>query len=497
MVIHKFYVGEILRSGCDTIIVLTRGKDIGLIKNIDERFGNLFRKVVETGDFKGDVGEAILLYPASNVDMERYVVASIGNEDLEGVRTAVANAILKVKDLSERTLMFIPKDLVPNVADAIEQSVISVELSLYDAGSKYKVKDKKEIKIKEVYYSSNDGVDHGPKIDGGLKIARAVNYARDIANAPPSIMNPEGIEEEARKLAKEYRLNIKVYYYEDLKKLGLNGIIAVGSGGGVKPRLIILEYRGREEDKWDLALIGKTVTFDAGGLDLKRPESMIDMKFDKSGGAAALGIIKGLAELRLPVNVIVALPAVENLPGPKAYKPRDVIQMYNGLTVEIGNTDAEGRIVLADTLSFIEKNYAPKRIIDLATLTGAIVIALGNHAIGLFSNDDEFANELMDIGNFIGERLWRMPLWKEYYEQLKSDVADTNNIGGRPAGAITAAAFLSKFIENTKWVHLDIAGTAWVQQYGPKKPYYPKGATGIGVRLILYYLLVKIVKDSK
>ena len=191
MVIHKFYVGEILRSGCDTIIVLTRGKDIGLIKNIDERFGNLFRKVVETGDFKGDVGETVLLYPASNVDMERYVVASIGNEDLEGVRIAVANAILKVKDLSERTLMFIPKDLVPNVADAIEQSVISVELSLYDAGSKYKVKDKKEIKIKEVYYSSNDGVDHGPKIDRGLKIARAVNYARDIANAPPSIMNPE------------------------------------------------------------------------------------------------------------------------------------------------------------------------------------------------------------------------------------------------------------------------------------------------------------------
>ena len=497
MIIHRFYVGEILRSGCDTIIALTRGKDVELIKNIDERLGNLFKKVVETGDFKGNVGETILLYPVSNVNVKRYVVASIANEDLEGIRIAVANAILKIKDLSEKTLIFIPKDLVLDVADAIEQSVISVELSLYDVGSKFKVKERKEIKIKEVYYTSNDGVNHNPKIDRGLKIARAVNYARDIANAPPSIMNPEGIEEEARKLAKEYGLNIKVYYYEDLERMGLNGIIAVGSGGGVKPRLIILEYHGRNGNEWDLAIVGKTVTFDAGGLDLKRPESMIDMKFDKSGGAAALGIMKGLAELKLPINVIVALPAVENLPGPKAYKPRDVIRMYNCLTVEIGNTDAEGRIILADTLSFIEKNYAPKRIIDLATLTGAIVTALGNYAIGLFSNDDDFARDLVDIGYFVGEKLWKMPLWKEYYEQLKSDVADTNNVGGRPAGAITAAAFLSKFIESTKWAHLDIAGTAWVQQYGPKKPYYPKGATGIGVRLILYYLLMKIIKDSK
>ncbi len=497
MVIHRFYIGDILRSGCDTVVALTREKDIELIKNIDERFGNLFKKIVEMGDFKGEVGETVLFYPVSNVNVKRYVIASIGNEDLEGIRIAVSNAILKVKDLSERTLIFIPKDLVPNVADAIEQSVISIELSLYDAGSKYKVVERKEIKIKEIYYCSNDEADYGHKIDKGLKIARAVNYARDIANAPSSIMNPEGIEEEARKLAKEYGLTIKVYYYEDLKKLGLNGIIAVGSGGGVKPRLIVLEYHGREEDKWDLAVIGKTVTFDAGGLDLKSPEYMANMKFDKSGGAAALGIMKGLAELRLPVNVVAALPAVENLPGPKAYKPRDIIRMYNGLTVEIGNTDAEGRIILADTLSFIEKNYGPKRIIDLATLTGAIVVALGNYAIGLFSNDDEFADELINIGNYVGEKLWRMPLWKEYYEQLKSDVADINNVGGRPAGAITAAAFLSKFIENTRWAHLDIAGSAWVQQTGPKKPYYPKGATGIGVRLILYYLFMKTEKDCK
>ncbi len=492
MVEHAYSREDVLKLGVDTVIVLTKGKDVEPVEKIDKELGEIFKAVVEAGDFKGEVGEAVLLYPVGKV--KRLVVASVGEEGLEGVRTAVASAVLKIKDLAEEAAVYIP--VIPGVGmgDAVEQAVIASELALYDPSAKYRVRENKEAKLKKLTYTTEDKGDYGDRVDRGYKIASAVNYARDIANAPPSLMNPEKIEEEARRLAEKYGLKITVYHYEELEKLGLNGIIAVGKGGGVAPRLIILEYRGRAEDKWDIGVVGKTVTFDAGGLDLKRPEYMIDMKFDKSGGAAALGIIKAVAELKLPVNLVVAIPAVENLPGPRAYKPRDVIRMYNGLTVEVGNTDAEGRIILADALSYVEKNYRPDRIIDLATLTGAIVVALGNHAIGLFYKDEGFADELVEVGNYTGEKLWKMPLWKEYYEQLKSEIADTNNIGGRPAGAITAAAFLSKFVEDTdKWIHLDIAGTAWVQQYGPKKPYYPKGATGIGVRLIVYYIIQKLI----
>jgi len=366
---------------------------------------------------------------------------------------------------------------------------------MYNPGWRYKAREKKPPKLEKVLVNIQSSTNNlETRLYRGKIIGEAVNYARDIGNAPSSEMNPEGIEEKARELAREYGLGLRILHLDDLRREGLNGVIAVGSGGGVPPRLVILEYKGREGKEWDLAVVGKTVTFDAGGLDLKPASAMADMKFDKCGGAAALGVIKAVAELKLPVNIVAVLPAVENLPGPKAYKPRDVIKMYNGLTIEIGNTDAEGRIILADTLSYIEKNYKPSRIIDLATLTGAIVVALGNYAIGLFSTSDKLANDLIEIGEYTGERLWRMPLWKEYYEQLESEVADLNNIGGRPAGAITAAAFLSKFIEETKeWVHLDIAGTAWVQEKGPKKPYYPKGATGIGVRLITYYIIKKLL----
>ncbi len=489
MVKHIFYKGDIFRSGCDTLAVLVKEKKYELIENIDKKFDNIFKHSVEIGDFKGETGEVILFYVNIN-GIKRYVVASMGDEGLEGLRIAVANIVSKVKDYSERLLIYIP-DIGIDYSYAIEQSVISVEMTLYDPGNRYKAKEKKEVKLKEVYYSVMDSGDYSKEIEKGIILAEAVNYARDIANAPSSEMDPDRVEEEAKKLAKELGLKIKVLHRKELEKQGLNGIIAVGRGGSSEPRLIILEYKGSNRDSWDIAVIGKTVTFDAGGLDIKTAEGMYNMKFDKSGGAAALGIIRAAAKLKLPVNLVIALPAVENMPGPNSYRPRDVIRMYNGLTVEVGNTDAEGRITLADALAYIEKNYRPKEIIDLATLTGAIVVALGNHAIGLFSNNDELARELTEVGEIVGERLWRMPLWKEYYEQLKSEVADINNVGGRPGGAITAAAFLSKFIENTAWAHLDIAGTAWVQQHGPKKPYYPKGATGVGVRLITYYIMRK------
>ncbi|RLG84463.1 MAG: leucyl aminopeptidase [Thermoprotei archaeon] len=489
----KLFKGSPFDAKTETIAVIIKGKDMGKAWWIDEKLGNLFRNAVDYGDFSGNVGETILFYPSKL--FKRYIVSSLGDEGLEGFRISVASVIDKVKNVSRDLVIYIPDDLGISLDDAVEQASLTIMLTLYDPSEKYKFKERKEYKLKRILINPSISKDHYEElIKRGITIGKAVNYARDIGNAPSSEMNPDNIEKEAMKLAREYGLKLRVYRGNELEKLGLNGILSVGKGGGHEPRLIILEYKGRDDDKWDLAIVGKTVTFDAGGLDLKTAQGMQDMKFDKCGGASVLGILKAVSELKLPVNIIGVLPVVENLPGPKAYKPRDIIKMYNGLTVEINSTDAEGRIILADALSFVEKNYNPKEIIDIATLTGAIVVALGNHAIGLFSTDDELANSLIETGDYTGERLWRMPLWKEYYDQLKSDIADLSNIGGRAGGAITAAAFLSKFVNNKKWAHLDIAGTAWVHEAGPKKPYYPKGATGIGVRLIVYYILKHLKK---
>lgn len=483
----------------DAIIILVgkQGDKPILPKDIDELAAGLIQKIVEAGDFKGNEGEVRKLIPL-NGRYDRIFLAGIGESPgLETIRVTIANVINKILETNtEKAILYLKQYIEKSLPEEkiLEQAIIAAEMTIYDPGQFFKSKEKKERKLKEFLLLSSDRIKDADKIiERATKIADAVNYTRRIADTPSSMMNPEKIEEEARRLAEEHGLGIKILHYEDLERLGLNGIIAVGSGGSVPPRLIILEYRGRGEEDWDIAFVGKTVTFDAGGLNLKPTGYIEDMKYDKSGGATVLGIIKAAASLKLPLNLVVALPAVENLPGPRAYKPKDIIKMYNGVTIEVNNTDAEGRIILADALSYIEKNYKPKEIFDLATLTGAIVVALGNYAAGLFTKNDEIAERLVKLSDIAGEKVWRMPLWKEYYEQLRSEFADTSNIGGRPAGAITAAAFLSKFLEKPEnWVHIDIAGTAWVQKGHPKKPYYRQAATGFGVRLLVYYLLDKI-----
>lgn len=492
MVEYAYHHGSPLETGADTIGLVV-GKSPGEdARRIDEELGSCLARTMESGDYTGEAGWTQTYYPPK----ARYIVSSNGDEGVEGLRVAVASIVREARKLKTRHLaIYISGNLDAYTAigadGVVREAVIAAIMALYDPADTYKSREKKTPTIEKITICSSLGEWEAAAnaLSLGRIIGEAVNYARTIADAPASDMNPESIEREARRLASKLGLEIEVLRREDLEKLGMNGILGVGRGGGVEPRLIILKYRGRRGEGWDLAVVGKTVTFDAGGLDLKPASYMLDMKYDKSGGAAVLGIMKAAAELGLPVNIIGALPAVENLPGPPAYKPRDILRMYNGLTVEVGNTDAEGRLILADTLSYIEKNYMPKKIIDLATLTGAIIRALGNYATGLFSNNDELAKEIEEAAEISGEKVWRMPLWKEYYQYLKSNFADTNNVGGTPAGAITAAAFLSKFIENTPWAHLDIAGTAWVQNGHPKKPYYANAATGVGVRLITYMLM--------
>ena len=280
-----------------------------------------------------------------------------------------------------------------------------------------------------------------------------------------------------------------VFSKNELKKKGFGGIDAVGQGSKNEPKLITLEHNGGPRNEKPIVLIGKAVTFDTGGISLKPGEKMDEMKFDKCGGCTVLGIMKAVSELKLSVNVVGIIPSVENMPGSDSYRPGDIIKLYNGKTAEILNTDAEGRLILADALAFGEKQYSPKAIIDFATLTGACIIALGTNVAAIISNNERLTQKIQESSKRTTEEVWELPLNEDYMNMIKSDVADMKNIGiGRAAGTITAAAFLKNALEETPWVHIDIAGVAWTQVATKSKPYNPKGATGFGVRLILDYL---------
>jgi leucyl aminopeptidase len=273
-----------------------------------------------------------------------------------------------------------------------------------------------------------------------------------------------------------------------MESVGLAGIVAVGKGSNNPPKMIILEYNGASGDQKPYLLVGKAVTFDTGGISLKPGDKMDEMKFDKCGGCTVLAILKAIASLKLPVNVVGIVPSVENMPSSTAYRPGDIIRMYNGKTVEVLNTDAEGRMILADALAYGISLYNPKAIIDLATLTGACIIALGANVAAAIGTSKELIEKLRRASEKTGEKIWELPLYDEFHEQIKSTIADIKNIGGRPGGAITAAAFLSNFAADFPWIHLDIAGTAWTQDGTYERSYNPKGATGFGIRTLVKLL---------
>ncbi|MGB9592207.1 MAG: leucyl aminopeptidase, partial [Candidatus Kryptoniota bacterium] len=300
----------------------------------------------------------------------------------------------------------------------------------------------------------------------GRKVARnaqlvcqAVYFARDLSNAPANEIYPETLANAAVKMARKYGIKATVFDERKIRALRMGGLLAVSSGSTKPPRFIILEYRGSSRSKGIYVIVGKGITFDSGGISIKPSAGMAEMKMDMSGAAAVLGTLQAIASLKLPVNVVGLAPCTENLPSGSAYKPGDIITTMSGLTVEVDNTDAEGRIVLSDALHFAHR-YNPKAIIDLATLTGSVVVALGHHVTGMFGTSDEVMAQLKEAGERTYERVWQLPIFEEYEKQIKSDVADVKNVGGKWAGSITAALFLKKFTGNFPWVHLDIAGTA-------------------------------------
>ncbi len=321
----------------------------------------------------------------------------------------------------------------------------------------------------------------------GLRIGKIISTAvcttRDLANGPSNEITPTVLSERAREVAKAHAMAVEIFELSQAQTMGMGAFAAVAKGSQEPAKFIVLEYNpGKDLDTF--ALVVKGIKFDSGGLSIKPAESMEKMKDDMSGAAAVVAILKAAAELGIPLHLVAIIPATENLPSGKAYKPGDILKTLSGQTVEVISTDAEGRLILSDALTYCLR-YKPKAIIDLATLTGAIVIALGEYVIGLFGNDEPLLRRVEEASVKTGEKVWQLPLWEEYFENLKSDVADFRNAGTRSAGAINGAVFLSRFVDKVPWVHLDIAGTAWVDK---EKPYTPRGATGSGVRLVLQML---------
>ena len=319
----------------------------------------------------------------------------------------------------------------------------------------------------------------------GAALAKGIKLTRDVANRPANICTPTHLAEQAVKLAKSYKkLKVTVLDEAEMKKLGMNSLLSVSQGSAQPAKLISLEYDGGEQNEKPAVLVGKGVTFDTGGISIKPSPAMDEMKYDMCGAASVLGTVNAIAEMDLPINMVGIIPAVENMPSSTASKPGDIFTSMSGQTIEVLNTDAEGRLILCDAITYSGK-FNPDVVVDIATLTGACLIALGNHATGLLSNHNPLANDLLNAGEEAGDRAWQLPLWDEYDQQLSSNFADMANIGGRNAGAITAGCFLARFAKKLRWAHLDIAGTAWLTGKN-------KGATGRPVSLLVQFLLNRV-----
>jgi len=495
----KVKTGEIQQENSELIVVnLFEGvtEPGGATGAVDKALGGQIRRLIADGDFKGKAQETALLYTNGTIPAKRVLVMGLGKEEkfgLEAIRVVAATAARRVRDLRVKSFSTIVhgggRGSV-SLAGATQAVVEGTELALYEFKElKTELEDDpKEVKdMTFVVFDESKRSEVEAAVKAGREVVAGVGLARDLVNWPANYATPTILAQRAQEVADEFDMACQVLDEADMAQLGMGSLLGVAQGTDEPAKFIVLEHRGHDagrDDQDTVVLVGKGVTFDSGGISIKNREGMKNMKADMAGGAAVLGTMRAVAALDLPLHVVGLVPATENLPSGKAYKPGDVVRAMNGKTIEIISTDAEGRMILADALTYAAR-YQPKAVVDMATLTGAMVIALGHHAIGLFSNDDDLAARLEAAGQKSFERVWRMPLFEEYGEQLKSDVADFQHTGGRPGGSITAAVFLSRFAGDLPWAHLDIAGKAWTDG---DKPYTPKWATGIGVRLLTQFL---------
>ena len=479
-----------IKSACAVVGVFEPRKLSTAAAALDRAAKGYLSAIIRGGDMEGKAGTTLLLHHVPNVACDRVLLVGLGPEREfrdRNYREAIAAALR-----------------VLNSTGATEATLHLTELAVPRRDGRWRITHATAVAREAVYRfdkmkSKPEGTppalrrlvlgvrDRGELrraaagLEQGLAVAHGVSLARDLGNLPGNVCTPAYLAEQAREVAKRYRMKITVLEREDMEKLGMGALLSVAAGSAQPPKLIVLEHRSGPRSQRPVALVGKGITFDTGGISLKPASEMDEMKFDMCGAASVLGTIKAAAEMKLPVNVVGLIPTSENMPGGRATKPGDIVTTMSGQTVEVLNTDAEGRLILCDALTYAER-FEPVAVVDIATLTGACVIALGHVASGLFANDDALARELLAAGELACDRAWRMPLWDDYQEQLKSNFADFANIGGRPAGSVTAACFLARFTRKFKWAHLDIAGTAW-------KSGKEKGASGRPVPLLTQFLV--------
>lgn len=493
----KIKKGSIEKQDVDGIILAVFEKEkwqsTSAVMRIDNLLGGLIKDMVKRGEFKGRLNQAATLPTRGDIPASHVILIGLGKKDdfkLDYIRQISGKSMSEAARIGLKRVAIPVEEIKGISVDSISRAYVEGGLLSVYKFDRYKTeKDEKQDGLKELLLIREDERDL-KKIEKEARIGRIIaesaNLARDIANQPANELPPVKLADTARRLARECGLASMIFDERKLKKLKMNALLGVAQGSDEPPRFIILEYNKSEKKKGTVVLVGKAITFDSGGISLKPSEKMEEMKYDKSGGSAIIGVMRAIALLKLPIHIVGLVPATENLPSGHALKPGDILRSFSGKTIEVISTDAEGRLILADAISYANR-FRPRAIIDIATLTGACVIALGNNATGILGNDEKLIGLMKDAGEKSGERVWELPLWKEYDEQIKSDIADVKNVGGRPAGTITGAAFLKKFVgRKTPWAHLDIAGTAWKEKEGP---YLSKGATGVGVRLLVQFLM--------
>ena len=464
----------------------------GVLSAVDGLVGGALKRALAAGDFTGKAEGTLLLYPPAKSSPGRILIIGMGKEeslDAETVRRIAGRSVRVAEGMKLSALaVWLGGGWGTGpalAAQAITEGTVLASWRFLELKSKDEEEDlgPEIAELSLLVEGDSEGeARHGARI--GLAQARGENFARTLQARPGNVATPSHLAQEALDMGKALGLEVTILGPQEMKDERMGALLAVAQGSEEEPRLIVLEHRGGKKKDPPLVLVGKGLTFDAGGISIKPALGMEDMKFDMSGGAAVLGALHAVAELNLPLNVVGIVPSSENLLSGKSVKPGDVVTTREGKTVEVLNTDAEGRLILSDALSYAQ-TFKPAAMVDCATLTGACVIALGNHASGVLGTDEGLVQELRDAGDRSGERCWPLPLWKEYREQLDSTVADLKNIGGRPAGTITAAAFLKEFVGDVPWAHLDIAGTA----YGDGKlSYQRKGGYGVPTRLLVEWV---------
>jgi leucyl aminopeptidase len=477
-------------TGCAVVGVYENGDLGAATRHLDAQLGGLIARLHSAGDFAAKLGDALLLPHPQGVAAQRVLLlglgarAGFGRKQFRKALTTSAQAVLKTGSID--AIVYLALEDVPGMETAYRARAVAEVFS----AQMYKIPDLKTApkpkppKLASLAVAADART--AKAMTNGVKVGAAIGagsaLARDLGNLPPNVCTPTYLGERALALAAEWpRIKTKVLDEAAIKALKMGAFLAVTQGSAQPPRFIVCEYRGGKKESAPICLIGKGITFDSGGISLKEPPGMDEMKFDMGGAASVLGALRTLAELALPLNVVGLVPTCENMPDGRAIKPADIVTSMSGQTVEILNTDAEGRLILCDAITY-SRRFKPAAVIDVATLTGACIIALGHHFSGLMSNTDALAEELLAASTRADDRAWRLPIGEEYAEQLKSNFADFANVGGREGGASTAATYLSKFAKDMVWAHLDVAGTAWV---GGSQ----KSSTGRPVPLLTEFLL--------